>query len=237
MPMAIRWKKIPTNRVIDDFVSLTDLAPTFLEAAGLPVPSQVTGRSLLPMLTSSQRGRIETARDHVVTAVERHTWCRPDGATYPSRALRTYDYLYIRNFEPDRWPTGGPSFVSSNKTFHGDVDACPTKSFIVNEKDRFPREYELCFGKRPLEELYAVKDDPGQTKNLAHHHRFADVKRSLWKQLQTTLKESGDPRIEGRDPWKSYIYRQTIGFGATFNSSLSEEQRRSARQRAAHKPE
>ena len=40
------------------------------------------------------------------------------------------------------WPTGGPDFVSSNKTYHGDVDACPTKSFMVNEKDRFPREYD-----------------------------------------------------------------------------------------------
>ena len=237
MPLAIRWQKIPANRVIDDFVSLTDLAPTFLDATGLPVPSQMTGQSLLPVLTSSEQGRIETARDHVVTAIERHTWCRPHGATYPSRAIRTYEYLYIRNFEPERWPTGGPSFISSNKTFHGDVDECPTKSFMVTERNRFPQEYELCFGKRPLEELYAVRGDPGQTKNLANNHKFSDVKQSLWSRLQHKLRDSDDPRIEGRDPWKNYVYRQTIGFGAKFNASLTESERRIARERSAHKPE
>ena len=237
MPMAIRWEMIPPNRSIDDFVLLTDLAPTFLEAAGLPIPEPMTGKSLLPMLTSSQQGRIEDSRDHVLTAVERHTWCRPEGGTYPSRAIRDYEFLYIRNFEPDRWPTGGPTFVSSNKTFHGDVDACPTKTFMVNQRERFPREYKLCFGKRPLEELYDVRKDLEQTHNLANDERFAVIKLKLWDRLQRKLKSSGDPRMDGYDPWQKYAYRQTIGFGATFNTSLSEEERRIARERASHNPE
>lgn len=237
MPMAIRWAEIPANRIIDDFVSLTDLAPTFLEAAGLSAHDAMTGRSLLSMLRSSRQGRIEPWRDHVFTAVERHTWCRPEGATYPSRSIRNFDHLYVRNFEPDRWPTGGPTFVSSNKTFHGDVDACPTKTFMVENKDRFPRQFELCFGKRPLEELYDVRRDPAQTNNLATDPEYAHVKERLWNQLRDRLKETADPRVEGRDPWKTYVYRQTIGFGATFNASLSEEERRLARERASHKPE
>ena len=237
MPMAIRWNRIRPNRKIEDFVSLTDLAPTFLDAAGVDIPEQMTGRSLVAMLTSSKQGRIEPARDYVVTALERHTWCRPDGATYPSRAIRNYDFLYIRNFEPDRWPTGGPTFVSSNKTFHGDVDACPTKTFMVDHKDRFRHEYELCFGKRPMEELYDVRSDPSQVNNLAQDPKFAAVKQQLWRQLRERLESSGDPRINGEDPWKDYVYRQTIGFGATFNESLSHEERRLARERSSHKPE
>ena len=48
MPLAIRWpKRIPGGRTVDDFVNLTDLAPTFLEAAGLTPPEAMTGRSLL----------------------------------------------------------------------------------------------------------------------------------------------------------------------------------------------
>ncbi len=238
MPLAIRWgDEVPSGRTIDDFVSLTDMAPTFLEAAGVAVPEVVTGRSLLPMLRSDLQGRVEQDRDHVYTAVERHTWCRPNGATYPSRAIRNYDYLYIRNFEPDRWPTGGPTFVSSNRTFHGDVDACPTKTFLVEHQEEFPREFQLCFGKRPPEELYAVNDDPGQTENLADDPQYTQIKARLRKQLSEQLKATGDPRIEGKDPWQAYVYRQTIGFGATFNSSLSDEERREARERAAHKPE
>lgn len=237
MPMAIRWNQIPPDRRIDDFVLLTDLAPTILAAAGLQPPTQMTGKSLLPMLTSTEQGRIEPTRNHVVTAVERHTWCRPNGATYPSRAIRNYDYLYIRNFKPNRWPTGGPSFVSSNKTFHGDVDACPTKAFMMKHSKRFPQEYELCFGKRPLEELYDVRNDVWQVKNLASDPKFAELKQTLWKQLEETLRSTGDPRVNQHDPWQDYVYRQTIGFGATFNASLSEEERRLARERASHKPE
>lgn len=238
MPLAIRWgDEVPSGRTIDDFVSLTDMAPTFLEAAGVAVPDVVTGRSLLPMLRSDLQGRVEQDRDHVYTAVERHTWCRPNGATYPSRAIRNYDYLYIRNFEPDRWPTGGPTFESSNRTFHGDVDACPTKTFLVEYQEEFPREFQLCFGKRPPEELYAVNGDPGQIENLADDPQHTQIKARLRKQLSEHLKATGDPRIEGKDPWQAYVYRQTIGFGATFNSSLSDEERREARERAAHKPE
>lgn len=238
MPLAIRWgDAVPSGRTVDDFVTLTDMAPTLLEAAGVPVPDAVTGRSLLPMLKSDEQGRVEQDRDHVFTAVERHTWCRPNGATYPSRAIRNYDYLYIRNFEPERWPTGGPTFVSSNRTFHGDVDACPTKTFLVERQEDFPREFQLCFGKRPLEELYAVGDDPGQVKNLADDPQYEQIKDNLWKQLSEHLRATGDPRIVGEDPWQSYVYRQTIGFGATFNSSLSDEERQQARDRAAHKPE
>ena len=56
-------------------------------------------------------------------------------------------------------------------------------------------------------------------------------------QLLTYLKLTGDPRMEGRDPWQAYPYRQTTGFGATFNSTLSEQDRKAARERATHKPE
>ena len=68
-------------------------------------------------------------------------------------------------------------------------------------------------------------------------HEYEQVKRQLWQQLQRELRASGDPRVEGKDPWQGMTYRQTIGFGATFNASLSEAERRLARERASHKPE
>ncbi len=48
------------GRVVDDLVSLTDLAPTFLEAAGLDVPGSDDRRSLMPLLTSENRARSMT---------------------------------------------------------------------------------------------------------------------------------------------------------------------------------
>lgn len=237
MPTAVRWgSRIPGGRRIDDFVSHVDLAPTFLDAAGLSPVSSHDGRSLLPLLTSSARGRLDPSRDHVLTAMERHTWCRPEGATYPMRAIRTHDYLYVRNFEPDRWPTGGPEFISSNKAPHGDVDDGPFKNFMLlpETRRRFPTAFEAGFGKRPLEELYDCRADPHQMRNLAEDPSHAQVRQQLWARLEAALRDGGDPRMEGRDPWQGYVYRQVDGFGATFNRSLSADERLAARDRGKH---
>ncbi|NNM29050.1 MAG: sulfatase, partial [Akkermansiaceae bacterium] len=75
VPLAIQWPAvIKPGRVVDDFISTTDLAPTFLEAAGLEPLPVMTGRSLLPMLRAQGSGRLEPGRrDHVLTGKERHT--------------------------------------------------------------------------------------------------------------------------------------------------------------------
>jgi uncharacterized sulfatase len=240
MPLAVRWgNRVRGGRVIDDFVSHVDFAPTFLEAAGITRPPEILGRSLLPLLDSGASGIIDPRRDRAHTALERHTWCRPDGATYPMRAVRTRNSLYIRNFTPDRWPTGGPDFVSSNKTLHGDVDGGPTKDFMLApvNRQRYAREYEFCFGKRPAEELYDVASDSGQVRNVAKDPAYQDELRRGRSELEAYLRHTGDPRVDGRDPWQGYVYYQTVGFGATFNRSLPQEQRRQALARAAHKPE
>ena len=237
MPTAVRWgARVPGGRRIDDFVSHIDLAPTFLDAAGLPPNAMHDGRSLMPLLTSSEQGRLDPERDHVVTAMERHTWCRPDGATYPMRAIRTHDYLYIRNFEPERWPTGGPEFISSNKAPHGDIDDGPFKDFMLRPETQtdFPAEFELGFGKRPLEELYDCRADPHQMRNLANNPEYAEERAHLWARLESALRETSDPRVSGRDPWQGYAYRQIDGFGATFNRTLGEAERLAARDSGKH---
>jgi uncharacterized sulfatase len=196
----------------------------------------MTGRSLVPLLTSEGKGRIETQREFIVTGIERHTYCRPEGATYPIRALRTHDYLYIRNFKPERWPTGGPEFISSNKAPHGDIDDGPFKEFMLLESTRrdFSLAFQVGFGKRPAEELYDVRSDPHQMQNRADDPSLHDVRQDLASRLETYLRETDDPRISGHDPWQGYIYRQVEGFGATFNMSLPEEERIAARKRGKH---
>ncbi|MDZ7637346.1 MAG: sulfatase [Bryobacterales bacterium] len=240
MPLAIRWgKRAPGGRVVEDFVSHTDFAATFLEVAGLPRLSGSTGKSLVPLLTSPLSGQIDPKRDHAVTALERHTMCRPDGATYPIRALRTRDFLYIRNFEPDRWPTGGPDFVSSNKTTHGDVDAAPIKEFFLDPSNQaqYKDLYELGFGKRPAEELYNVRSDPDQVKNLAGSAVANATLARYRDRLDNILRGDGDPRIEGKDPWQAYIYHQTTGYGASMNRSATPQEREKAAGAGPHKPE
>jgi hypothetical protein len=50
-------------------------------------------------------GWIDSQRNWVISGRERHVDTAQTGnLPYPMRALRTNDYLYIRNFKPERWP-------------------------------------------------------------------------------------------------------------------------------------
>jgi arylsulfatase A-like enzyme len=214
MPLAISWgKRIPGGRKVDDFVSLTDLAPTFLEAAGITPPERMTGRSLLKILRSPRSGRIEPDRDCVFTARERHAWCRIDGKGYPSRMIRTTDFLYIRNYEPDRWPSGIYRIVT-NEGHYGDVDASPTKNYMLKHREDAggKRLFELAFGKRPGEKLYDCRKDPSQMRNLADDPAHESVKRRLSDRLTTYLKETHDPRETSKpvswDDWPYYGHKK-----------------------------
>ncbi|MCA9177341.1 MAG: sulfatase, partial [Planctomycetales bacterium] len=181
--------KIPAGRVVDDFASVMDLAPTFLEAAGQPVPEVMTGRSLLPVLTSKQSGLVDDSRGWVITGRERHVAAAREGnLPYPQRALRTKDYLYMVNFKPDRWPMGDPGPVAkgeipdyetlANNTFacFGDLDASPTKAWMVAHRDdaAHRQQYEWGFARRPERELYLLASDPHQIKNVADQPEHRD---------------------------------------------------------------
>ncbi|HEU5430841.1 MAG TPA: sulfatase, partial [Thermomicrobiales bacterium] len=107
--LVARWPGGKPGRVVDDFVNLMDLAPTFLEAGGIQPPEVMTGRSLLDVLKSDRSGQVDPSHTWVVTGRERHVAAaREENKPYPQRALRTRDFLYIRNFRPDRWPLGAP---------------------------------------------------------------------------------------------------------------------------------
>ena len=108
---------------------------------------------------------------------------------------------------------------------------------VTANAQKFARELALSVGKRPAEELYFLAKDPEQLDNLVlkgTHREALDRMRGL---LETDLQSTGDPRIEGRDPWQAYPYRQTTGFGASFNTALPAERRQAAREGKAHKPE
>lgn len=209
MPLAVRWAaKVKGNRVVDDFISHTDFAPTFLEVAGLEVPKEMTGQSFINILLSEKSGRVDPKRDRVFTALERHTLCRPDDVGYPSRTIRTHRWLYIRNYEPDRWPAGDSDFESPHQSVYGDIDNSPTKTYMMQHKDdpNVAPLFQLAFGKRPAEELYDVSKDPAQIHNLAADPVFARVKGKLQKQLERYQRRTKDPRVEGKSPWDHYPY-------------------------------
>jgi hypothetical protein len=111
------------------------------------------------------------------------------------RAVRTADFLYIRNFEPDRWPAGDPNFESTQGAY-GDVDASPTKDYMLKHKSEpnVSALFELAFGKRPAEELYDLKADPWQMNDVAGKDEYRAVKDWLAAILKKELVLTQDPR-------------------------------------------
>lgn len=220
VPFAVRWGSGIKNpgRVLDDFISTTDLAPTFLELAGLEIPDVMTGRSFTNLLRSPEEGFVDQEhRDYVLHGKERHVPGQEEHlGGYPVRAIRTHDYLYIRNFREDRWPAGTPNYKEAAIPYCwlGDCDNGPTKIYMVEnrEKDRKHLElYELAFGKRPAEELYDCRKDPEQLINLAGDPAYAEIMEKLSQQLMEDLLATKDPRATGGgDDFDTVTY---LGYG------------------------
>jgi len=212
VPLAVRWlAKVKGGHIVEDFVSLADLAPTFLEAAGLKPTADMTARSFLDVLTSGKSGRVDLKRDRVFTGKERHAYVRKDGLGYPTRAIRTYDFLYIRNFEPDRWPVGDPDVVGFRDPAqpYGDTDGSPTKTYMMEHRDdpQVNKLFALAFEKRGACELYDLRKDPAQLNNVADQPEYADVKKKLDETLMAELKGTYDPRVLGKgDAFDKYPY-------------------------------
>ncbi|MGL5017234.1 MAG: sulfatase family protein [Luteolibacter sp.] len=198
VPLAVRWPGGVRNpgRKIDDFVDFTDIAPTILDFAQIEEKDRgmqpITGKSWRPIFESTKAGRIQPERDHVLIGKERNDLGRPNNWGYPIRGLVTADYLYLRNYEPSRWPASNP------ETGYLDTDGGATKSLILelgraNRADPF---WQLNFGMRPTDELYDLNNDRDCVRNLA----TAQPERvtTLRQRMETMLKAQGDPRMAGR---------------------------------------
>ena len=198
LPLAMRWPgKIKPATVIESFVNLQDIAPTMLEIAGLPAPKEIPGRSLVSLLTGTEK---DGARAMVFVERERHANVRKGDLSYPARAVRTKDFLYIRNLRPERWPAGDPEMWKAVGEF-GDCDAGVAKDFILKRRDepQMKGYFNLCFDLRPAEELYDVRNDPGQTNNIAGVAKFAAAQKQLRAELDAWMKRTGDPRLDPND--------------------------------------
>ena len=215
--LAARWPgKIKPGRVVDDIINIMDLGPTFLEAAGIAPPECMSARSLLDVLESPAEGQVDPGRTFAVMGRERHVACAREGnLPYPQRSIRTKDYLYIRNFEPDRWPMGDPNGMDDPNaepidfealrwnTFaaYGDLDASPTKAWMVHHRaeEHVREQFEIGFGKRPAEELFDLRKDPHHMTNVADDAEYASVREALTARMMAVLKEQDDPRVTEPD--------------------------------------
>ena len=213
VPLAICWlKEIDGQEVSDELVSSVDLAPTLFEAAGIKPSGKLEGNSLLPYL---RKREAHTRRNSIMAGRERHSSARYDNLGYPIRALRTTELLYIRNFHPERWPAGAPCFITPDgelSKMHGayfDIDNGPAWRFIVNNRDSadiYPY-FLRATAKRPYEELYDIKADPGCLHNLIGNKAYEERLNNLRNEMDAALERTRDTRYDtdsDADVWESY---------------------------------
>jgi len=203
LPLAMMWKDgiQDPGRIVEELVSFIDFAPTFLEVAGVSQEKsgmqQIEGKSLSDIIMSANN-TTGNKRDHILIGKERHDVGRPHDWGYPIRGIVKNKYLYIHNFEPDRWPSGNP------ETGYLNCDGSPTKTMILNENRNKTntQNWKWAFGKRSPEELFNIKDDPECIHNLAEINKYQSIKEEMKLQLFNELKEQGDPRMFG----KGYLF-------------------------------
>jgi N-sulfoglucosamine sulfohydrolase len=209
IPLAMMWKNgiKTTNRKIEDYINFTDLAPTFLQLAGVSNKASgmypITGKSLLPIFNSQKSGQIEPNRNYVLVGQERHDYGRPNDVGYPMRGMHKNGMLYLRNYEPDRWPVCNP------ETGYLNCDGGASKSFILNQRrSGVEKKYwKLCFGHRPAEELYDVKNDPDCVNNQVNTPKYKAIAAQMKAEMEKKLRAEGDLRMLGY----GHIYEQYPG--------------------------
>lgn len=199
IPLAIRWPGGVRNSggVIEDFVDFTDIAPTILDVAQIPATESgmqpMTGSSWREILESDHDGQVVAARDHVLIGKERTDVGRPHNQGYPIRGIVTATHLFLKNYEPDRWPAGNP------ETGYLDTDGSPTKSLILElgRQNRSNVYWRLNFGIRPKTELYDLVNDRDCVQNIADSESQTQRVMELERRMESMLLVQRDPRMLG----------------------------------------
>ena len=207
VPLAIRWgKNLAAGSFAEEFVNVADLGPTFLELAGLTPPPEMSMHSIKNLML----GKADAfQRDAVFMERERHANVRHDNMSYPIRAVRTREFLYLRNLRPDRWPAGDPDVLFLHGRPYGDVDTTLVKDFLLTHQNEaaYANYIALIFGKRPAEELYDLRADPHQLTNVADKPEYADALKQQRLRVDAWMKETNDPRLDpSYDGWDKFPY-------------------------------
>jgi arylsulfatase A-like enzyme len=174
IPLIIRFPdKIKAGTADNRLISSIDFGTTVLSLAGVPVPAHMQGIPFLGSQTGTPRDAVFAARDRV------------DESYDMIRSVRTKDYLYIRNYYPNtQFPIWVPYL--SNMPIYKEMLRLDAEGKLTG-----PQKSWMAYS-RPPEELYDVKADPFQIKNMANDPRYASVLEDLRNRHKKWTIETGD---------------------------------------------
>ena len=171
VPMLMRWPDgIPASSVCDELVQSIDLAPTFFELGGAKVPAtyRMDGRSLMPLFAT---GKADTWRNFLYFEIG------------VDRAVMTKDWKYIATRYPkddlERIEHAAPQFLPSLMS--------PLHTLGIGVRGAsHPGFFDE-------DQLYNLRQDPGEMKNLAQNPEFAGQHKTMQTLLTGQLKANGRP--------------------------------------------
>jgi arylsulfatase A-like enzyme len=184
IPLIVRWPKhIEPGQVSDRMVAAIDFAPTFLSAAGAPIPPKMEGRVFFGDQATPPRDLIFGARD------------RCDETAFRFRAVRDERYRYIHNFTPER------PFLQPNDYKRRQYPVWTLLPKLNAEGKLTPPQAALCAPTMPPEELYDLQADPHEIKNLASDPTHADTLKRLRAAVDRWIADTHDQGAELEPEW------------------------------------
>ncbi|MGQ9912777.1 MAG: sulfatase family protein [Thermogutta sp.] len=177
VPLIMRWPgTIPAGKVSDELVSAIDVTATITAAAGVGVPPWMQGRDLLDP-RRDQREYLFTARDKM------------DDTHDAMRACQDGRFKYILNLMPERAYCQYNEYKERQYPILALLNVMHLEGRLSPEQDAFMQPT------KPREELYDLRDDPYETRNLADDPRYADVLERMRKALAEWRQEIGDAGV------------------------------------------
>jgi len=179
-PWIVRWPNVTEGGRVDDrhFISGIDFMPTVLEAAGVPAPAGMDGRSFAPLLA----GRTQHEREDVFTVFHETSAKR----AYPMRCVQNRRFGYIYN----AWSDGQTVFHNESQsglTFRA-MQAAAENDPAVAARVRL-------FQYRVPEELYDIEKDPHALRNLADDPAHRDVLARMRERMDEVMANCDDPLL------------------------------------------
>jgi N-sulfoglucosamine sulfohydrolase len=180
-PLLARWPgRIKAGTRSSELISGEDVAPTMLEAAGVPEPKEMSGRSFLKLLLGERfEGRQYIFAERGPHGQSTYTLNTKANSFDQSRCVRSKRFKLIYNCTPHQIyapvDSGGDSYWRRMVALHeeGKLAAGFERAYFTNP--------------RPVYELYDLEKDPGELNNLAGRTEHRKVERELKAALQEKM--------------------------------------------------
>ncbi|TWU44547.1 Arylsulfatase [Rubripirellula tenax] len=165
IPMIMRWPgKVQPGQVSSDLVMSIDICATILEAAGIKAPVPLHGKSLFSDEVKNRK-YVFAARDKM------------DETHDSMRAIRSRDFKLIQNLMPER------PWCQFNRYKEGSYPMLAALNVMNMKGDLTPEQAVFMGATKPEVELFDLRSDPFEVRNLAGDPKYADVQAELLKEL------------------------------------------------------